>query len=299
MTRIATLALASLLGLSAGATAETVTVQTYPGPAEVETNPQTTFVYDMAALDTLDALGVVGLTSINNTYLDYLADYAGDAGTLFEPDFEAINAAGPDLVIVGGRSQEQLEAISGLAPAIDMTIWGDDVIGQGLERLEAYGEIWGKQDEAAALKARVDEAIAEVQAAAEGKGSALIVLTNGPKISVYGSGSRFGWLHDLTGLPEAAGPLEAETHGQAVSFEYVREINPDWLLVIDRVAAIGGEGDNARTTLDNALVRETTAWQSDQVIYIDAGPLYIAGGGVQSTLGTLEQLTAALEGSGS
>ncbi|MBR9762916.1 MAG: siderophore ABC transporter substrate-binding protein [Rhodobacteraceae bacterium] len=296
MTRIAIFATAALVGLTTAASAETVSVQTYPGPAEVPARPETTIVYDLAALDTLDALGVTGLTSISNTYLDYLADYTGDAGTLFEPDFEAVNAAQPDLVIVGGRSQPHLDAMAGIAPAIDMTIWGADVVEQGLARLEAYGQIWGRQDEAAALKAEVEQSIADTRTAAEGKGSALILLTNGPKISVYGSGSRFGWLHDLTGLTEAAGGLDAETHGEAVSFEYVRDIDPDWLLVVDRVAAIGGEGENARATLDNALIRETSAWQSGQVIYLDAGPIYIAGGGVQSTLMTLDTLRAGLEG---
>ncbi|WP_010141933.1 siderophore ABC transporter substrate-binding protein [Oceanicola sp. S124] len=299
MTRIATLALSAFLGLSTAAAAETVTVQTYPGPAKVETGPASTIVYDLAALDTLDALGVAGLTSISNTYLDYLAGYAGDAGSLFEPDFEAVNAAEPDLVIVGGRSQPHLQDMARIAPAIDMTIWGADVIEQGLARLEAYGQIWGMETKAAALKAEVEQAIAATRAAAEGKGSALILLTNGPKISVYGSGSRFGWLHDLTGLTEAAGELKAETHGEAVSFEYVRDLDPDWLLVIDRVAAIGGEGENARATLDNALIRETKAWRAGQVVFLDAGPIYIAGGGVQSTLMTLETLRAGLEGQGS
>lgn len=295
MTRTALLALTTCIGLAAPALAETVTVQTYPGPAEVDTMPETAFVYDMAALDTLDALGVGGLTSIGDTYLDYLAEYQGTAGSLFEPDFEALNAAQPDLVIVGGRSQPHLEDVQRIAPAIDMTIWGTDVIEQGLARLEAYGQIWGLQDEAAALRAEVETAIADTRQAAEGEGKALIVLTNGPKVSVYGSGSRFGWLHDLTGLGEAAGPLQAETHGEAVSFEYIRDIDPDWLLVIDRMAAIGGDGANARTTLDNALVRETRAWKSDQVVYLDAGPIYIAGGGVQSTLKSLETLRSALE----
>ena len=294
MTRVALLALSTCFSLATAAQAQTVTIQTFQGSAKVEMQPETTFVYDMAALDTLDALGVPGLTAISDTYLAYLSDYAGDIGTLFELDFEAINAAQPDLVILGGRSQPHLEDVQRIAPAIDMTIWGDDIIGQGLERLQAYGRIWGLQDEADALRQQVDDAIAATTRAAEGKGDALIVLTNGPKVSVYGRGSRFGWLHDLTGLEEAAGDLTAETHGEAVSFEYLREIDPDWLLVIDRMAAIGGDGPSARATLDNALMRETKAWQADQVIYLDAGPLYIAGGGVQSTLQTLKTLRSAL-----
>lgn len=295
---IRTAILAACLGLATPLAADTVTVETWAGPAEVPLRPETTFVYDMAALDTLDALGVEGVTSIANTYLDHLAQYEGNAGTLFEPDFEAIHAEQPDLVILGGRSMEHAEMAARLAPTIDMTIWGEDVVAQGLARLATYGAIYDKADEAEALKAEVEAAVAATREAAEGRGRGLIVLTNGPKISAYGSGSRFGWLHAASGLAEAAAGLEETVHGQAVSFEFIRDVNPDWLLVIDRVAAIGAEGSNARATLDNPLVRETAAWRAGQVIYLDAGPLYIAGGGVQSILGTLATLRDAFDADG-
>lgn len=295
MKRTPALALAFLIGSVTLPAADTVTVETYSGPAEVPAAPATTIVYDMAALDTLDALGVGGLSSIRDTYLPYLEAYEGDAGTLFEPDFEAVHAAAPGLVILGGRSMNHLERMQRIAPAIDMTIWGTDPVEMGLARLDAYAAIYGKAEEAAALRARVETALAEAAAAVEGKGDALIVMTNGPKISAYGGGSRFGWLHEAIGLPQAVAGLEDSVHGQAVSFEFIRETDPDWLLVVDRVAAIGGEGANARATLDNPLVRDTRAWQAGRVVYLDAGPIYIAGGGIRSTLGLLEAVRAAFE----
>lgn len=298
MIRYAAPVLAALLAFASPLAAGSVTVETWAGPVEAPLRPETTFVYDMAALDTLDALGVAGITSIRNTYLDYLAEYEGDAGTLFEPDFEAIHAAKPALVIVGGRSMEHAEMAGTLAPTVDMTIWGEDVVGQGLARLAAYGAIYDKAAEAAALKAEIAAAIEATRAAAQGRGRGLIVMTNGPKVSVYGSGSRFGWLHAASGLEEAAAGLEETVHGQAVSFEFIRDVNPDWLLVIDRVAAIGAEGTDAQATLDNPLVRETTAWRAGQVVYLDAAPLYVAGGGVQSILGTLRTLRDAFEATG-
>ena len=36
--------------------------------------------------------------------------------------------------------------------------------------------------------------------------------------------------------------VQLSKHGQAVSFEYLLKTNPDWLLVLDRDAAIGREG---------------------------------------------------------
>jgi len=54
------------------------------------------------------------------------------------------------------------------------------------------------------------------------------------------------------------------------------------LIVIDRAAAIGQEGDAATETLDNVLVHETAAWANDKVIYLNNANVYISNGGIQS-----------------
>ena len=71
-----------------------------------------------------------------------------------------------------------------------------------------------------------------------------MVLTNGPKISAYGPGSRFGWFHSELDLPEAKEGIAPSNHGEAISFEFINEAQPDWLLVIDRVAATGANGED-------------------------------------------------------
>ena len=293
---IAAVAIGFVASLSA-ATAEVVTVESYRGSVEVARLPSSVFVYDMAALEALDALGVDpdSITSVRDTFLDYLQRYEGEAGTLFEPDFEEVHASSPDMVIIGGRSSSHFDAMQKIAPTIDMTIWGNDLIETGLARLEAYGLIFDRVEEASTLRGKIESAIELTADAVEGKGNALIVLTNGPKISAYGRGSRFGWLQEVIDLPFAVSSLETTTHGQVISFEFIREVDPDWLIVVDRVAAIGGEGGDARTTLDNPIVRDTRAWKSGQVIYLDAGPIYLAGGGVHSTRGTLETIRTAFE----
>lgn len=162
--------------------------------------------------------------------------------------------------------------------------------------MEAYGKIFGKEAEAAVL---IDAFSAKLEAArtvlADQGGRALIVMTNGPKVSAYGAGGRFAWLHTALDLPEAVEGVDQSTHGEAISFEFIRAANPpDILIVVDRQAAIGGgEGEPAAATLDNALVHETAAWKTGRVIYLDsAPPFYIAGGGIQSMSHTLDQITA-------
>ena len=124
-------------------------------------------------------------------------------------------------------------------------------------------------------------------------GKGLILMTNGPKITAYGIDSRFGWVHKALDLPPAVEDVEAATHGEPVSFEFNAKANPDWLLVLDRAAAIGANDQNAKATLDNALVAETTAWKSGQVIYLPSADFYIAAGGLKAT----ERVLATIEAS--
>lgn len=292
--RVAVLA---ALTLAAPAFAEDVTIATARGDVTLAVAPEKVAVLDVAAIDTLQALGVLPDGMPDPIYVDYLGAVSAQAqpvGTLFEPDFEALATMAPDLIIAGGRSSTQVDALAPIAPTIDMTIW-EDVAGQGRDRIAAYGKLFGKEDKAAELTAALDAKIAQVKAAVEGKGRALILMTNGPKISAYGKGSRFAWLHETLGLAEAHENLNPETHGDAVSFEFVTEVNPDWIIVIDRSAAIGEPG-SAMATLDNPLVMGTTAGQKGQIVLLSSTPIYIAGGGYTSLTTTLDEMLAAFGG---
>lgn len=286
--------LACLL-LATAAQAEDLTITTATGDVTVASGPETIAVLDAAAIDTISALGVTVNAVPAMPPLAYLSDVfetAQPAGSLFEPDFEALAVLGPDLIIAGGRSSTQVEPLSEIAPAIDMTIWGEDMIAQAQDRIAAYGAIFEQEAMAAELSAALDARLADAIAAVEGQGEALILLTNGGNVSAYGDDSRFGWLHSALNLPEAYPELTAETHGEAVSFEFIAEVNPDWILVIDRAAAIGQDGEAAAATLDNPLVASTTAAQEGQIIYLSSAPLYLAGGGVQSMMLTMDEIIA-------
>lgn len=287
---------AGLLAIALAGSVNAADVSTATGMVSIEATPAKIAVFDIAAIDTLDSLGVeiAGLPS--NLYLPELAhlkEGAAVVGDIFEPNLEALSELEPDLIIVGGRSSTQVEATSQVAPTIDMTMDGDDLLQQAKTRLSTYGGLFGKQAEAEAATKALDAVVEKAHAAVSGKGKALIVMTNGPKVTAYGPGSRFGWVHAALDLPAAVPDVEAATHGEAVSFEFIRKANPDWLLVLDRAAAIGSEDQNARTTLDNELVAETTAWKKGQVIYLPAGDFYIAAGGVQAMTRVFTAITDA------
>ncbi|MBU2936085.1 MULTISPECIES: siderophore ABC transporter substrate-binding protein [Pacificibacter] len=281
----------SLFAVSA-ATAQDIRIQTAQGEMTTASNPSNVVALDIAAIDTLSALGVSLAGVPDKVYVDYLGDLnAATVGTLFEPNMEAIANLTPDLIIAGGRSAAKVQPLSKIAPTLDMTI-GEDTIADARVNIATYGALFGKQDEAAELKASLEVQLDTAKSAATGKGKALILMTNGPKVSAYGRGSRFGWIHTALDLPEAFENLNPEVHGDAVSFEFIAEVNPDWLIVVDRSVAIG-EAASAHTTLDNPLVAGTTAAQKDQIIYLSAAPLYIAGGGYTSLSTTLAELTTA------
>lgn len=286
----------TLLPFTFAATAFAAEIETARGPVAIEGVPETIAVFDIAALDTLDRLGIRPAGVPDNLYLPelgHLKSSAEVAGTLFEPDLEALSALDPDLIIVGGRSSPQLDAAAQVAQAIDMTLPGADLVSEAKARISAYGTLFGKEDEAKAAAAELDAAIAEAKAAAGGKGNALILMTNGPKISAYGPGSRFSWIHSALGVEAAVEDIEAATHGEAVSFEFVRKVDPDWLIVVDRAAAIGSGDQNAKATLDNELIAGTKAWKSGQVIYLPSADVYIAAGGAQAMLRIASAITTA------
>lgn len=278
--------------------ADDVQVMTARGSTSATAMPKSIVVYDVAAIDTLDALGVrmAGIPdNIFVSYLDHVTQNMLPVGTLFEPDYEALVNLAPDLIIAGGRSSELVGPLSAIAPAIDMTIWGEGFVKQAIDRLDAFSLITGTEHKAVTLKSAFYDKIEQVKFSIAGKGTGLILLVNGPKISVYGAGSRFGWLHKTLGLPEAVPVLGNTPHGEVVSFEFISETNPDWLVVIDRGAALNASGESAAQVLDNELIGRTNAWSNGQVVYLNAADVYIAGGGYQSMMRTMNQMIAAFE----
>ena len=269
--------------------AGSVKVQTAHGEAVVPQNPERVAVYDLGAVDTLSKLGVkigASVDSQNLAYLDAPLKDAVKAGTLFEPNYEALNAYNPQLIVIGSRMAKDKvsDELAKLAPTIDMTAQTDNMKESAKVRIDAYGRIFGKQAEADALKVEIDKTFADAKAAAQGKGKGLVILVNAGKLSAFGPDSRLGgWIHRDIGVPAADEAIKEGSHGQPVSFEYIKEKNPDWLFVLDRSAAIGEEGQAAREVLNNPLVAQSTAWKKGQVVYLPP-ETYLAAGGAQELL---------------
>ncbi|WP_207483889.1 siderophore ABC transporter substrate-binding protein [Arenibaculum pallidiluteum] len=290
--------LAAMPGLlpSPAAAKDTVSVQHAQGTTEIPARPQRVVVFDLSALDTLDAMGVKVAGVPGGIFPEYLAHYKDAShpkvGSLFEPDFEAVTALEPDLIVVGSRSAPKLGELSRIAPTIDLTTDAKDQLGSVRRNVTLLGRIFGKEQEAAARLAKLDESVAAVRRDAADAGKALLVLVTGNKISAYGPGSRFGMLHTVLGVPPAAPDLKISNHGEAISSEFILRTNPDWLFVIDRDAAIGTGA--ARQVLENELVASTKAAKSGRIVYLDSASWYVVGGGITSMQNAVDQVANVL-----
>lgn len=280
--------------------AQTAPVKHVRGETAVPVNPAKTVVMDLAVLDTMQALGIEasGVPTVAK-WPPQLSQYADarylKVGTLFEPNYEVIHAAAPQVIFVAGRSAPKYDELSKLAPTIDLTVDPKDLVGSVARNAGTLAAIYGKQAEAKQKLDALRTSISALQGKAANAGSALIVLTTGGKMSAYGPGSRFGVIHDAFGVKPAATGLNVSNHGQAISFEFIAQTDPDWLFVIDRDAAIGREGVSAQRMLDNELVRPTKAWKNKRVVYLNGFNWYLLGSaGLTSMQQNVDDIAAAL-----
>ncbi|WIJ24906.1 siderophore ABC transporter substrate-binding protein [Devosia sp. RR2S18] len=292
--------MAGALSMTSLVSAQETTITHAQGETTINGVPETVLVQDWAVFDNLSALGVEvdGVPSSNAP--SYLADQipadAIQIGSLFEPDFEGIAAAEADIYLVAGRSRTAYPTASEIVPTVDLSIDNNAIVEGVKTNLTKLGEIFDAEDKAAELISNLDAKVAEVQAAAEDKGNALVLVTNAGNIGVYGPDSRVSWIYNEIGLESAMTEVEDGDHGgDSVSFEYILEMNPDWLFVIDRDAGVGESTGAAAALLDNELVNQTSAAKQDQIVYLDPQAAYITMHGYNGLMLMLDEVLAGLD----
>lgn len=263
---------------------EMISVTHQLGTVEVPLNPKRVVVLDFGILENLDFIdaNVVGIPKTGLP--DYLSDYKNDEsvanlGTLVEVNLESINELQPDLIILGGRLAESYESISKIAPTILPANRTGDQLGELKENLGLLGKIFDEEAKFEEAFAKIEEKVAVVKAKTKTlDDKALVVLHNKGRFSAYGSGSRFGIVHDDMGLEEAAEGLGTHRHGNRVSSEFIQKTNPDILFIVDRSAAIGDQPLD-RNEVENELIQRTNAYKNGKIVYLNPAAWYLSGGG--------------------
>lgn len=261
--------------------------------------PKNIVVFDYGFLDTLDALGVDVAGVPQQSVPSYLSKYADttyvNVGSLKEPDFEAISSMSPDIIFISGRQAAAYEELSKIAPTVFVGVDNAKFMESFKTNTELAGKIFGKEKEAADAFAAYEAKVEEIKAkTASSEDKALIVLGSEGSLSAYGPGSRFGVIHDVFGVKAVDDTIKVDTHGDNVSFEYVREKNPDMLFVVDRDAAVNPEGESGtKAAIENEIVSATNAAKNGKIFYLNPEYWYLSGGGLLSETAKADDILKA------
>ena len=313
MKKLVSLLLAALmlLGMATAALAEaapeTVTITSLnaerePVELEVPYDPQRIAILDMPSLDILDRLGlgdrVVGSAT---TTLEYLQAYVpGDTianlGTIKEADLEAVMACEPDVIFIGGRLSASYDALSEIAPVVFLSTDTEiGVVESVRNNATTIASMFGLEAQVDELMAGFDARIEALAAFAEGKNAIVGLCTSG-SFNILGSDGRCSIISVEVGFDNLGDGDVTATHGNESSFELVVELDPDYMFVLDRDAAIGTDGAQlAREIVENELVMDTDVYKDGHIVYL-ANPTvwYTAEGGITALDIMLNDLEGAL-----
>lgn len=280
--------------------ASEVTITHELGTTVVPTNPEKVVIFDMGILDTYDELGLSVYALPKSNVPSLLSKYEGDeylsSGEIKEPDIEAIYEMEPDLIIISGRVSDYYDQLTEIAPTIYLGLNTDDFTSSVVSNLEILAQIYPSSED------KINEEITSLKSDIAGlkeKASkltetALFVLVNGDSLSTFGTGSRFGMVYDDFGFTQIDATVDASTHGQSISFEYLAEENPGIMIVMDRGQIVGSE-TTAQTLLDNSLVNGTDAAKNDKIVYVDPEVWYLMTGGLNATKVMIKELSVLVD----
>lgn len=263
----------------------TITVASELGNVTIEKNPERVVVFDVPTLDTMEELGIDKVVGVpTSDYNDNLEKYNSDAytkvGSLKEIDLEAIKSLNPDLIIIGGRQSSYYDKLSEIAPTILMSKEQTNYLKSSKGNIYTIAKIFNKEDE---VNEKYEKVLSNLSATKEkvNGAEALTVMVNEGNLSVYNENSRYALIYQELGFKNADETIEDSTHGQSVTFEYLSEINPEYLIILDRGSAIG-KTSTAKTVMENDIVKSTDAYKNGKMIYLDSYTWYINDGGLNS-----------------
>ena len=242
-------------------------------------------------------------------------------GTIKEANLEAVMECEPDVIFIGGRLSSMYDDLSQIAPVVflqtDTSADGKGVIESVRDNATTIASMFGLEDEVASKMEAFDQRIAALQEFAAGKTAVVGMCTSG-SFNVLGNDGRCSIIGREIGFDNVAADAAAEqsehggkpegtgkqgnnqgesqgegksgeaiaavtaTHGNEASFETIVSLDPDYIFVMDRDAAIGTEGAQlAREIMDNELVQSMRAAQDDHIVYLEHPNVwYTAEGGI-------------------
>ena len=206
-----------------------------------------------------------------------------DTGSHREPDLEQIVNADPDLIINGQRYQGHADDVRAQAPDAAFVDTTNDELSTTdyiIQTVTLMGEIFDKQDEAAALVDDFNGAIEAAKEAYDPSTTVMGLITSGNEIryssAVDGRGASDYF--DIIGITSALDEEGSTNHqGDDISLEAIAEAQADFFLVLDRDAAVSG-GEEATPAMElitgSASLADVPAVQNN-AIYVMPNDYYL------------------------
>lgn len=269
------------------------------GTTLVPKNPKRVVVFDYGILEILDKLGieVIGVpkASLPSHLSKYSTEKYIDVGTLFEPNFELLYDLAPDLIIISSRQSSLYNEFDEVAPTIYLSIVNTSFLESFENNIKILEKIFTKEDKFTEYLEEIKEEVEELYNIASNSNlKALVLMVNTDSISALGIGSRYDIVHNEFGVKPADPNITVSTHGQTVTYEYILEVNPDIIYVIDRAVITEGT-EIAKQLLNNSFVNQTKAAVNNKIIYLSSTQWYISTGGIDSMKIMINEVRSAFE----
>lgn len=303
----------SLWSLSSAEAPKTVEITDAHGTVSVPVNPKNVVALDNRTFETLATWGIElaavpkGVMPADSPYVSNEAVL--DIGNHREPNLEIIAAVEPELVIIGQRFASFYDEIKSLVPnaaVIDLNIDvsetaenpGEALV-MGLKNATfSLGQIFDKNEEAAALNASFDAAIQTAKQAYNGTDTVMSVVVSGGSIgfSAPRSGRVWGPMYEIFSWVSAleVGGSTSDHQGDDISVEAIAQSNPDWIFVLDRDASSNTDPNAppAQDVIENSpALQNTTAIINKQLVYAPADTY--TNESIETYLELFENLAAA------
>lgn len=271
---------------SESAAASSVTVEDNNGSQEIALPLKSVVATDNRTFQTLSDWGVklsAGAVALMPKTNPYKTDERiVDLGSHNEPNLEAIVAVAPDVIVNGQRFAQYHDDFTKLAPSakvLELDPRDGEPFDSELKRqITVLGEVFSKQDEAKKLTDDFDAAVARAKKAYDANDKVMAVITSGGNInySAPSTGRTLGPVYDILGLTPALEVKDASTDhkGDDISVEAIAASNPDWILVMDRDAAVSNADasyvEANKLIASSEALKNVSAVKDSRIVYMPA-----------------------------
>ncbi|MEP3114660.1 siderophore ABC transporter substrate-binding protein [Nisaea sp.] len=269
---------------------ETIEIPHALGVTVLQDRPERVVALDMNELDFLDQLGVPVVGLPKDFVPHFLSAYGedpdvADVGAIVKPNVERIYGLKPDLVLMTALQAKHYKEITAFSPVlhydIDYRQSGSDHIETVKKHAMTLGRIFGKEEVAAQKVAGLDARIEELRNIAQSRPErALVIMHNNGAFSSFGAGSRYGFVFHALGVKPANEAQETGLHGQPVTSEFIQAADPDIIFIIDRTSVMRRQTVLTAAEIENPLLKETKAWKSDRVVFVDPDAWYVTAASI-------------------